>query len=218
MGRLIDVSELYNAVMLNKSDWGIFATPIDQLVESLVSQVSTVEAIPKTDYENRLKADMVAMLEDLDLQIDESAAYNLKVAKVQRLIRNKIDKLKREDLPHCQYTDEEIAKSFIEDVEAVKDQLPTTKNDLGVDCVDRGKEPCYTCRFCKINSHGSIYCSLREKGGKCYNHDSWESQEDVLDKIRAEIEELDYITFDGITKRKCLEIIDKYKAEGGEQL
>ena len=28
------------------------------------------------------------------------------------------------DLPHCKHTDEEIAKSFIEDVEAVKDQLP----------------------------------------------------------------------------------------------
>lgn len=38
-------------------------------------------------------------------------------------------------------------------------------------------------------------------------------QESVLDRIRAEIEELDYITFDGITKRRCLEIIDKYKAE-----
>ena len=48
----------------------------------------------QADYENRLKADMVAILEDLDLQIDESAAYNLEVAKVQRLIRDRIDKLK----------------------------------------------------------------------------------------------------------------------------
>ena len=30
-----------------------------------------VEAIPKADYENRLKADLKAMLEDLDLKIDE---------------------------------------------------------------------------------------------------------------------------------------------------
>lgn len=52
------------------------------------------EYIPKDQYEARLKADMVAMLEDLDLQIEESAAYNLEVAKVQRLIRDKIDKLK----------------------------------------------------------------------------------------------------------------------------
>ena len=52
--------------------------------------------ISKADYEARLKADMVAMLEDLDLQIDESAAYNLEVAKVQRLIRDKINELKAE--------------------------------------------------------------------------------------------------------------------------
>ena len=71
MGRLIDVSDLHNVVMLNKSDWGIFATPIDQLVERLVSQVSTVEAILKADYENRLKADMVAMLTEIQLEIEE---------------------------------------------------------------------------------------------------------------------------------------------------
>lgn len=40
------------------------------------------------------KADLVAMLEDLDLQIDESAACNLEVAKVQRLIRDRINALK----------------------------------------------------------------------------------------------------------------------------
>lgn len=86
------------------------------------------------------------------------------------------------------------------------------------------KELCYTCRFCKINSHGSIYCSLREKGGKCYDHDSWESQENVLDKIRAEIEELDnkvcqQFLIEDVDKevhrtyRECIDIIDKYKAE-----
>ena len=47
--------------------------------------------------ETYTKADMVAMLENLDLQIDESAAYNLEVAKVQRLIRDKINKLKGEE-------------------------------------------------------------------------------------------------------------------------
>lgn len=45
MGRLIDVSELHNIITLNKSDWGIFSTSIDQLIESLVSQAPTVEAI-----------------------------------------------------------------------------------------------------------------------------------------------------------------------------
>ena len=51
----------------------------------------------RLDYEAKLKADMVAMLEDLDLQIDESAAYNREYAKIQRLIRDRIDKLKGEE-------------------------------------------------------------------------------------------------------------------------
>lgn len=75
MGRLIDVSELHNTVMLNKSEWGIFATPIDRLIESLVSQVSTADAIPKADYENRLNADLMAMLTELQKEIKEVPRY-----------------------------------------------------------------------------------------------------------------------------------------------
>lgn len=71
MGRLIHTNDLHNQVMLNKRDWGIFETTIDNLIEGVVSRVPTVEAIPKADYEARLKSDMVAMLEDLDLKIDE---------------------------------------------------------------------------------------------------------------------------------------------------
>ena len=75
--------------------------PIDtaNYPSNFVKHAPTVEAISKDQYENRLKADMVAMLEDLDLQIDESAAYNLEVAKVQRLIRDKINALKSEIEP-----------------------------------------------------------------------------------------------------------------------
>ena len=36
-----------------------------------IKGMPTVEAIPEADYEARLKADMVAILEDLDLKIDE---------------------------------------------------------------------------------------------------------------------------------------------------
>jgi len=38
-------------------------------LEADIVNIKPVEAITKADYENRLKADMVAMLEDLDLQI-----------------------------------------------------------------------------------------------------------------------------------------------------
>ena len=40
-------------------------------VDNILDNVPTVEAIPKADYETRLKADLKAMLEDLDLKIDE---------------------------------------------------------------------------------------------------------------------------------------------------
>jgi predicted RNA-binding protein with EMAP domain len=71
MGRLIDVSELHNKVMLNKSDWGIFATPIDNLIADIVSQVNTAAAISKADYEERLKADLVAILTEIQTEINE---------------------------------------------------------------------------------------------------------------------------------------------------
>ena len=68
-----------------------------------VRQKAWVEAYDsfKKKYENRLKADLAAMLEDLDLQIDESAAYNLEVAKVQRLIRDKINALRGVEDESC---------------------------------------------------------------------------------------------------------------------
>ena len=37
----------------------------------LIDAQPTVEAIPKADYENRLKADMVAMLTEIQLEIEE---------------------------------------------------------------------------------------------------------------------------------------------------
>lgn len=85
MSRLIDVDKL------NRKDVNCANVPMN-----FIDTAPTVEAIPKDQYENRLKADMVAMLEELDLQLDESAAYNLEVAKVQRLIREKINELKGE--------------------------------------------------------------------------------------------------------------------------
>ena len=38
---------------------------------SIIKNATTVDAIPKTDYENRLKADMVAMLKELKEQLRE---------------------------------------------------------------------------------------------------------------------------------------------------
>ncbi len=125
MGRLIDLDK----VEFLKVDGNIeFNHGVDCCINTLLKQ-PPVEAIPKDqyeeqiktnnrlvtdnkqlradivmmrlDYEAKLKADMVAMLEDLDLQIDESAAYNLEIAKVQRLIRDKINDLKGNEDDNC---------------------------------------------------------------------------------------------------------------------
>ena len=72
----------------HKIDAGLLAQAFDTALD-IMRKYQMFQA----DYENRLKADMVAMLQDLDLQIDELAAYNLEVAKVQRLIRDRINEL-----------------------------------------------------------------------------------------------------------------------------
>ena len=64
MGRLIDEIEIYKRLR-PKVDNGT--------LDEIMLDIPTVEAIPKADYENRLKADVVAMLTELQLEIDEKA-------------------------------------------------------------------------------------------------------------------------------------------------
>ena len=56
-----------------------------------------VEAIPKADYETRLKADMVAMLTELQLEIEESEncgkAFHLGLQMASNIIQQKINEL-----------------------------------------------------------------------------------------------------------------------------
>jgi FtsZ-binding cell division protein ZapB len=70
--------------------------------ENELDKFPTVEAIPKADYEARLKSDMVAMLTELQLEIEELdnpldydfEGYNQCAVDCQKLIQQKIDKLK----------------------------------------------------------------------------------------------------------------------------
>ena len=81
-------------------------------VDNILDNAPTVEAIPKTDYENRLKADMVAMLEEIQLEIEELptnrmaitdssglicygySKYEPTAKDASKIIQQKIDKLK----------------------------------------------------------------------------------------------------------------------------
>ena len=86
----------------------LYGVDITKAWTSVVEQASILEQVKikakaevydyfKKDYEKCLKAEKIAMLEDLDLQIDEMGSYNREVAKVQRLIRDKINALKGEN-------------------------------------------------------------------------------------------------------------------------
>jgi hypothetical protein len=67
MERLIDGNYLYDKLKNN----GIENVYLGDEVLKMVKEEPTVEAISKSDYEARLKADLVAMLENLDLLIEE---------------------------------------------------------------------------------------------------------------------------------------------------
>lgn len=93
-------------------------------------------------------------------------------------------------------------------IEALE-QEPTTKNDLGVDCIDRNSIKYYS------GQGGYMYASK----GEIDKLPSVTPQEPILDKIRAEIQEnINYnkkMNYQGIVAGLLLtlNIIDKYKAE-----
>ena len=106
MGRLIDIDVLFDYF----GDDAIDETTRSN-IEYFVSEKGTVEAIPKADYENRLKADMVAMLTDIQLEIEEkkfleSSCYFMDKTEeknyavytddISNIIQQKIDALKGE--------------------------------------------------------------------------------------------------------------------------
>ena len=66
MGRLIDIDVLFDYFGNDAIDETTRSN-----IEYFVSEKGTVEAIPKADYENRLKADLVAMLTEIQLEIEE---------------------------------------------------------------------------------------------------------------------------------------------------
>ena len=92
--RLVDVDKIYPDVITEK---GALAISQRQLAYAL-----TVEAIPKDQYEARLKADMVAMLEELQLEIEETVKEEELIDKKwanglhysEKIIQQKIDSLK----------------------------------------------------------------------------------------------------------------------------
>ena len=106
MGRLIDIENI-DYVRLEDSLHCLEHHKGDE-VECVIC-APTVEAIPKADYEARLRADMVAMLTEIQLEIEEIEMDNNYpfgfepvnkfyegVSASSKLIQKKIDALKGE--------------------------------------------------------------------------------------------------------------------------
>lgn len=95
MGRLIEEIEIYKRLR-PKVDNGT--------LDEIMLDMPTVEAIPKDEYENRLKADLVAMLrflwndiENLDAPICDYASSDcISKWQVHEIIQQKINELKVE--------------------------------------------------------------------------------------------------------------------------
>jgi len=110
MGRLIDIDEARKEYS-NLMDLTMSDTTLLHTLYGVLDDAPTVEAIPKDQYEARLKADMVAMLTEVQLEIEEldsRAGYDgngmptfstdyIRKKKVNELIQQKIDKLKEAD-------------------------------------------------------------------------------------------------------------------------
>lgn len=73
MGRLIDLDKARNEYR-NLMDLTMSDTTLLHTLYGVLDNAPTVEAIPKADYEQRLKADLVAMLTELKSNIDELAS------------------------------------------------------------------------------------------------------------------------------------------------
>ena len=97
MGRLIDADRLIKRYKAEKF------TGYEEIIQDILDE-PIVEAISKADYENRLKADMVAMLVELQKEIEEleplcnECDYAIddctSKAKVNNVIQEKINELK----------------------------------------------------------------------------------------------------------------------------
>ena len=95
--RLIDADKIHPDVRTKRGGLAIS--------QGQLAYAPTVEAIPKDQYEARLKADMVAMLTEMQIEIEECVdgaegspqfEQGITIARVQviEIIQQKIDKLK----------------------------------------------------------------------------------------------------------------------------
>ena len=108
MGRLIDAeaADLQCELFTYTRYTGIDEAPYEDATKA-IDEAPTAEAIPKADYGNRLKADMVAILTEIQLEIEdlypehqcsgELTGFADAIETITPIIQQKIDALKGEE-------------------------------------------------------------------------------------------------------------------------
>lgn len=104
-------------------------TPLDKHDEEVIAE--TVESIwgkpPYIDMLDKIRAEITEYaIPDFEYH---GCGGSQKIVELEDVLEI-IDKYKAESEIHCNCTDKEIAKSFIEDVEAVKDLLPKAESEV----------------------------------------------------------------------------------------
>ena len=107
MGRLIDYNDVYNAIQITTDNFGVAKKVVEDNMLTMLSKIETVEAIPKDQYEARLKADMVAMLKEIQDEIfkqswrlecicDDLDGSAVDLDDINKVIQQKINELEGE--------------------------------------------------------------------------------------------------------------------------
>ena len=95
MGRLIDADKI---IFHEIDEIGGEYEPYLGCSKSQIDSLPPVEAIPKADYEARLKADMAAMLTEIQMEINVSAYnYDNGVYACYKIIQQKINELRGDE-------------------------------------------------------------------------------------------------------------------------
>ena len=104
MKLVIDIDENIWEMVVNTDTFGCYRFNTSRAIR---------KGIPLDDVLDKICDEVLEYIDDLDIANE--------ICKI-------FDKYESESEIHCDYTDEEITKSFVEDVEAVKDRLPRAES------------------------------------------------------------------------------------------
>lgn len=180
MGKLIDADELKNSMTIGDIHSSEAYENMNE-IKKWIDGRPPVEAIPKAEYENRLKADMDTMLNDLLSEIEELPMH-YDPSDVSALIWQKINALYEED--KTEYKDI-LKKSLLNDCESCEAHYKDLMMDMLEEIKDEAnklEDPKYILETSELplDVDGTTL-PLKTYALQCYCR-GWEDVTDIIDK------------------------------------